>query len=351
VKFGLLYLTDYHPEVHGTYTTYYEQMLEQIVMAEALGFDGVWCAEHRIPRFAFGNPAVFMAAVARMTSRIRLGTAVSLLPLHNPVRLAEDYSMVDVLSGGRLDFGVGRGLYKYDYEMSGVDMAESRPRFDECLEVILKAWSQGVFTYQGRFFQYDTHSVTPRPVQTPHPPVYMACVMSPESYEWAGAHGHHILTAPFFFTRFEDQQTRLALYHRALEKAGVEPTQRDVVGAYHLYCGDSDAAVRAIAEPGLRTYQAFTKSADLLRGAVRDPSQYQAWQRFFENRDTITFEQMRATRAVIGTPDECAARITQLSQEYGLNYFMFEANYGGITHADVLCSLERFAREVIPRFR
>src|SRR5262249_12612711 len=79
-------------------------------------------AEHRIPRFAFGNPAVFMAAVARMTSRIRLGTAVSLLPLHNPVRLAEDYSMVDVLSGGRLDFGVGRGLYKYDYEMSGVDM-------------------------------------------------------------------------------------------------------------------------------------------------------------------------------------------------------------------------------------
>jgi alkanesulfonate monooxygenase SsuD/methylene tetrahydromethanopterin reductase-like flavin-dependent oxidoreductase (luciferase family) len=163
VKFGLLYLTDYHPEVHGTYTTYYEQMLEQIVTAETLGFDGVWFAEHRIPRFAFGNPAVFMAAVARMTSRIRLGTAVSLLPLHNPVRLAEDYSMVDVLSGGRLDFGVGRGLYKYDYEMSGVDMAESRPRFDECLEVILKAWSQEVFTHRGQFFQYDSHSVTPTP--------------------------------------------------------------------------------------------------------------------------------------------------------------------------------------------
>jgi alkanesulfonate monooxygenase SsuD/methylene tetrahydromethanopterin reductase-like flavin-dependent oxidoreductase (luciferase family) len=157
-------------------------------------------------------------------------------------------------------------------------------------------------------------------------------------------------TAPFFFTRFEDQQTRLVLYHRALEKAGVGPTQRDVVGAYHLYCGDSDTEVRAIAEPGLRTYQAFTKGADLLRGAVRDPSQYQAWQRFFENRDTITFEQMRATRAVIGTPDECAARITQLSREYGLNYFMFEANYGGIKHADVLHSLERFAHEVMPRF-
>src|SRR5262245_9362193 len=93
------------------------------------------------------------------------------------------------------------------------------------------------------FFSMIRNSVTPRPVQTPHPPVYMACVMSPESYEWAGVHGHRILTAPFFFTRFEDQQTRLALYHRALEKVGVEPTQRDVVGAYHLYCGDSDAEV------------------------------------------------------------------------------------------------------------
>ena len=80
MKFGLLYLTDYHPEVHGTYTTYYEQMLEQIVTAESLGFDGVWFAEHRIPRFAFGNPAVFMAAVARMTSRIRLGTGVDAPP-------------------------------------------------------------------------------------------------------------------------------------------------------------------------------------------------------------------------------------------------------------------------------
>jgi alkanesulfonate monooxygenase SsuD/methylene tetrahydromethanopterin reductase-like flavin-dependent oxidoreductase (luciferase family) len=351
MKFGLLYIPDYHPEAHGSFATYYDQMLEQIVTAEALGFDGAWFAEHRIPGFAFGNPAVFMAAAARLTRRIRLGTAVALLPLHNPVRLLEDYSMVDVLSGGRLDFGVGRGLYKYDYDLSSVDMHQSRPRFDECLAVILQAWQHEVFSHQGQFFQYDQHSITPRPVQQPHPPIYMACVMSPESYEWAGAHGHHILTAPFFFTRFEEQQTRLALYSRALETAGVDPASRDVVGAYHLYCGDSDAEVRRIAEPGLRTYQAFTKGADLLRGAQRDAEQYKAWQGFFANRETITFEQMRATRAVMGTPDECAARIGQLSREYGLNYFIFEINYGALPHGEVLRSLERFAREVMPRFR
>ena len=351
MKFGLLYITDYHPEVHGDYRTYYEQMIEQIVTAEALGFDGVWFAEHRIPDFAFGNPAVFMAAVARMTSRIRLGTAVSLLPLHNPVRILEDYNMLDVLSGGRLDFGVGRGLYKYDYDLSGIDMGESRPRFDECLEVILKAWTQEVFSHHGQFFHYEQHRVTPRPVQQPHPPIYVACVMSPESYEWAGAHAHHVLTAPFFFSRFEDQQARLSLYVRALEKAGVDPATRDITGAYHLYCGDSEAEVQAVAQPGLQTYQAFTKAADLLRGAERHQQQYQAWQGFFANRESITFEQMRATRAVMGTPDVCAARIRHLRQAYGLNYFMFEVNYGGVPHTKVVSSLERFAREVIPQFR
>jgi alkanesulfonate monooxygenase SsuD/methylene tetrahydromethanopterin reductase-like flavin-dependent oxidoreductase (luciferase family) len=101
----------------------------------------------------------------------------------------------------------------------------------------------------------------------------------------------------------------------------------------------------------LRTYQAFTKGADLLRGAQRDPEQYKAWQGFFANRDTITFEQMRATRAVMGTPDVCAERLRQLSQQYGLNYFIFEVNYGALPHSEVLHSLERFARKVMPRFR
>jgi alkanesulfonate monooxygenase SsuD/methylene tetrahydromethanopterin reductase-like flavin-dependent oxidoreductase (luciferase family) len=98
-------------------------------------------------------------------------------------------------------------------------------------------------------------------------------------------------------------------------------------------------------------YQAFTKEADLLRGAHRDAEQYKAWQGFFANRETITFEQMRATRAVMGTPEECAARLRQLRQEYGLNYFIFEVNYGALPHGEVLRSLERFAREVMPRFR
>jgi alkanesulfonate monooxygenase SsuD/methylene tetrahydromethanopterin reductase-like flavin-dependent oxidoreductase (luciferase family) len=274
-----------------------------------------------------------------------------LLPLHNPIRLVEDYNMVDVLSAGRLDFGVGRGLYKYDYDLSGVDMGQSRERFDECLEVIVKAWQQEVFSHYGKYFQYDHHAVTPRPVQQPHPPIYVACVMTPESYTWAGQNGHHLLTAPFFFSHFEDQQERLALYTEALRQAGIDPQERDIVGAYHLYCGDNADQVRAVAEPALRAYQSFTKGADLLRSAERDPVQYKAWQGFFENRATITFEQMRATRAVMGTADECVERLAQLREQYGLNTFIFEVNYGALPHAEVLRSLRRFAKEVMPQFR
>ena len=350
MKFGLLYIPDYHAELHGSYGTYYDEMITQVKEADQLGFDGAWFAEHRIPGFAWGNPAVWMASLARETSRIRLGSAVSLLPLHNPIRVVEDYSVVDVLSGGRLDLGVGRGLYQYDYDLSLVDMAESRPRFSEALSVIEAAWGSERFSHHGEFFDFEDHSVTPRPTQTPHPPIYLSAVMSPDSYLWAGSKGHHLLCAPFFFTDPAKQRDLLDLYRGALADAGHDASERDVVGAYHLYCGPDESAVQRAAKPALARYQAFTKAADMLRGAHRDESQYEAWKGFYDNRETITFEQMRETRAVMGTPAQCVERIGSLAEQYGLNSFIFEVNYGGMATADVLGSLEQFATEVIPQF-
>src|SRR6185437_8231557 len=129
MKFGLCYIPDYHAELSGTWQDWYEGMIAEVKLAEAVGFSNAWFAEHRVPGFAFGSPALFIAACARETSSIRLGCSISLLPLNNPVRMAEDYAMADVLSGGRLDFGVGRGLYKYDYDIANVPMSESRERF------------------------------------------------------------------------------------------------------------------------------------------------------------------------------------------------------------------------------
>ena len=116
MKFGILYNTDYHAEAHGPPARYYEQILQQIRLEEELGFHSVWFGEHHYQGYSFGAPPVMAMAAAARTERIRLGTGVSLLPLHHPIRLAEEYATLDVLSGGRLEYGVGRGFLRYPFD-------------------------------------------------------------------------------------------------------------------------------------------------------------------------------------------------------------------------------------------
>ena len=347
VKFGLCYIPDYHAELSGSWRDWYEGMIAEVRLAERLGLDGAWFAEHRVPGFAFGNPALFIAACARETSRIRLGASVSLLPLNNPVRIAEDYAMADVLSHGRLDFGVGRGLYKYDYDVSNVPMAESRERFDENLAIVRALWTEESVTVRGRWTSLENHTLGPRPVQSP-PPIWVAAIRTEASYAWAGANGFNLLVAPFFFPQAEDQVRLLDLYRDNLARHGHDPATRQVTAVYHMYCADSEADVAATADPALGRYQAFTKATDARRDAFRDPVSYKDWKGFFENRETITLEQMKASRAVIGRPQECLDRVAALTERFGLTYLAFEVNFGALPHPRVAESLERFAATVMP---
>ena len=349
MKFGLCYIPDYHAELSGSWVDWYEGMIAEVKLAERLGFHGVWFAEHRVPGFAFGSPALFIGACARETERIRLGSSVSLLPLNDPVRIAEDYAMADVLSRGRLDFGVGRGLYKYDYDVANVAMSESRERFDENLAIIRALWTEEQVSYRGRWTTLEGHSLGPRPVQRPCPPIWVAAVRTEETYAWAGAQGFDLLTAPFFFTDHRDQQRLLEVYRSNLRAHGHDPARKEVMAVYHMYCG-ADDEVAAIADPALRRYQAFTKATDLSRQAYRDPVAYKAWQGFFENRETITLEQMKASRAVVGRPEECIEKIAMLSERFGVTYLSFEVNFGALPHERVIESLERFATTVMPSF-
>jgi alkanesulfonate monooxygenase SsuD/methylene tetrahydromethanopterin reductase-like flavin-dependent oxidoreductase (luciferase family) len=124
VRFGILYNIDYQPRVHGSPSTYYEQILEQVELLEDLGYDAAWFGEHHYSGYSFGNPAMIALAAASRTKRLRLGTGVSLIPLHHPLRLAEEYAMLDVLSSGRLDYGVGRGFLSYAYDLFNVNLSE-----------------------------------------------------------------------------------------------------------------------------------------------------------------------------------------------------------------------------------
>jgi alkanesulfonate monooxygenase SsuD/methylene tetrahydromethanopterin reductase-like flavin-dependent oxidoreductase (luciferase family) len=325
-------------------------MIAEVKRAEQLGFHGAWFAEHRVPGFAFGSPAMFIAACARETCRIRLGCSVSLLPLNNPVRTAEDYAMADVLSHGRLDFGVGRGLYKYDYDIANVPMSESRDRFDENLAIIRTLWTQDNVTYRGRWTILEDHTLGPRPCQQPSPPIWVAAVRTEETYAWAGANGFDLLTAPFIFPDHRDQQRLLAVYRDNLIAHGHDPARKEVMAVYHLYCGDGEADIAAVADAALRRYQSFTKATDLRRQAYRDPIAYRDWKGFFENRETITLEQMKASRAVVGKPEECIEKVAMLSERFGVTYLCFEVNFGALPHAKVVESMERFATTVMRYF-
>ena len=146
-------------------------MFEQIIEVEKLGFDQAWVTEHHFGGYGgtLPHPPTFLAAAAQMTSRIRLGVAVAVLPLHNPLDLAESYAMADVISNGRIDFGIGKGSEPVEYRKFGASRDEATARFHESAEIIRQAWSDAPVNFHGEFYSYDNVNILPKPVQRPHP--------------------------------------------------------------------------------------------------------------------------------------------------------------------------------------
>lgn len=158
MKFSTLTIFDNYPNrLSRTPKQFYNEVLEQAVRAEEVNFDGVWFAEHHFSDFGINpSPAVLLAAVSQRTNRIRLGVGVSVLPLHNPIRVAEDYAMVDLLSNGRLDLGLGSGYAQKEFDGYNISLEDKTERFNESLEVLRKAWSGKIFSHQGNFFNTKT---------------------------------------------------------------------------------------------------------------------------------------------------------------------------------------------------
>src|SRR6516162_5898036 len=161
----------------------YRELIDEAVEADQLGFDTLWLAEvHFAPRFSLmPSPMILLAAIAQRTSRIRLGLAVNLVPLHHPMRLAEETAMLDVLSSGRVEFGAGRGAFPLNYRGFGVEMESSRDLFAEGIEFCRQAWINDSLTFRGKHFSVENISVIPKPVQKPHPPIRLAA-NSPDTF-------------------------------------------------------------------------------------------------------------------------------------------------------------------------
>src|SRR5499433_4227488 len=219
--------------------------LEQMEWTEELGFDQIWLTEHHFIDYGLAvDPATLACAAASRTRRVRIGLAAAILPFHHPLRLAEQMALVDIISGGRLDVGVGRGNRPAEFRGYRVPQEQSRDRFDEAVEIMQRAWTQERVTYDGRFFTVPGVSVIPKPVQRPHPPLYQVCV-SKDGIENTARRGWPMLNSVLFGPVTQLVASR-DTYVEALEKSG---RSRDEIASLvsrwgvsrQIYVADTDA--------------------------------------------------------------------------------------------------------------
>jgi natural product biosynthesis luciferase-like monooxygenase protein len=341
MKYGVLFLPTYVPEQDGSEADAYAKILEQVDHAEALGFESVWLTEHHFQYYGGLVPAppILLAAIAQRTRRLRLGMGVSLLPFHRPVRIAEDMAMVDILSGGRLEWGIGRAFLNWEYMNLGIPVEESRARFAECLEIVLKAWTRESFTHEGHFFQYRDLSVVPKPVQKPHPPVWFAASASEESFILAGQRGYNLMTIPHTHAA-DDIRRKIQLYRRTLAEAGHDPASRKVFARYYIYVADSTAEARRDIEPAFLQNSALSAKASAL-GRINPHD---------DVRLEKTYDQaVDEHRMLFGSVEDCVEHVRWVRDEIGVDYLGLSFWFGGLAQAKALRSMDAFMREVAPR--
>jgi len=350
MKFGLFYQLPCAPG--QSEVTRYQETLDQIAYADELGFDVAWLAElHFYRGFSImPTPLVVAAALAQRTKRIRLGIAVNLLPLHQPLRAAEEGATVDILSGGRLEFGVGRGAAALHFQGFAVSREESRERFEETLAIVEKAWTEERFSFTGRYYQIPETALVPRPVQKPHPPIRIAA-NSPETAEFAGRRGYPVFVASPInpIPKFYDH---VLAYQQAWRAAGHAGEKGDVAAALPVYTAESRAQARKETEESLSYYFHTVSELIHLGEKAQDEKSYQYLREVRERAAAITYEQVAETMGVFGTPDECIARITDVQHKAGMNHLICWFNPGGLVpHRQVMVAMKRFVMEVMPAVR
>jgi alkanesulfonate monooxygenase SsuD/methylene tetrahydromethanopterin reductase-like flavin-dependent oxidoreductase (luciferase family) len=326
----------------------FQEITEQAVLGEELGFDSMWLAEHHFSRYGLGSSSLVVASnIAARTSKIRLGTAVLVPTLHHPIRLAEDTATLDVISGGRLDVGYGRGAAGYEYTGYSLDHGESQQRFQEAITTIQGLWTTPEYSREGKYFSVHKANLVPMPLQKPHPPVYIAATRTLETLKFAVSTGHPLIVGVVL-----DTADGLDLCHRFAQmsrEAGMGVPLSRVPFFRYCYVAETEAQAREESRAGLD----WTLDVGQWRRAFHEGSEVH--HRLEDWRRTRTelppsYDYLVENRAVIGTPDQCIARIKSL-QEQGIEYFGCNFFMGNIEHRNVLKSMKLFASEVMPAFR
>lgn len=313
----------------------YREHLEQIRSADSIGFDAVWLTEHHFSSVPYvpdvdgeycisASPFAMACAVSQITENVRIGSAVKVLPLEHPLRIAEDAAMADILSGGRLDFGCGLGYRKYEFDGLGVPMEEKLDRFKEALEIILGVWTTEEFSYDGRFWKVPRLTMVPRPVQKPHPPVWIASrYTTRDVIDFALEKGYKLLAA---WQPADALRRSYEMVEEARAEMGIADGRMDFACIRHVFVAESDAEAK---REGSQAIEYYLKSTAKFR-PVGDHERGQM---------------------IFGGPETCIEKVRQLEEEAKINNLICWMNFGALPQEKVLRSIRLFAAEVMPEFR
>lgn len=321
----------------------YQRGVEITQAAEDLGFRNMWLAEHHFSTYGLlSRPLTYALHLANKTRHIRVGTAVIVVPLHHPLTIAEEIATVDLLSGGRLDVGLGRGYQRYEFERFGCDLGESRQRWEEAVDIILLALAGKTFTYDGKYFKIAETTIFPQPAQKPHPPIWVTA-QSPDSITTTVKRGFNLLTGGYGVSLDRLREFRAAFEARLAEYPPQQPIR---VGVQRpVYVADSDAEARTVAEQAkwnMRVTLSLRNNYERVENGRAMPVP------FANEPSTDDFLEMFS---VIGTPDTCIRQIRRVREVMPIDHFNCSFSFGDLKQDQILKSMRSFARDVMPAFR
>lgn len=358
MKLSLFYeLTTDDPDVPGAVQARFNEAIEQCVLADEVGFSGVWCVEHHfLPGYSsMSCPELFLAAVSQRTTKLRLGHAIMHLPykINNPIRAAERIATLDILSNGRVDFGGGRATSHEELDGFDVDPAVTQAQWAEALQIIPRMWMEDYFEYESDLIRIPRRRITPKPVQQPHPPMWVASTQ-PSSIQFAGEHGLGVLG---FGISDLNSDNYVAMYKNALKNAkpaGGVVNDRFAVLRIALCC-PTDAEALEIQEYNYRLFnqQIGSLFAPWLEGQAPPSYEYiiESFKQQMALGQTHTMQELvELGQACIGSPETCARAINGLI-ESGVDEVLLFMQGARTPHEKLLESIRLFASEVMPRLK
>ena len=347
MKFGIWSPTN--PRDGVSNVELYRQQIREVQIAEDCGFDHIWFYEHHVsPSGPMPSPNLMIAAAGAVTSRIRLGTMVNILPYRNPLIAAEEAAMLDTLTNGRLDWGIGRGLKPLEFEAFCVPQGRARDMFLEHIEIVRRVWADENFNFQGEFFQVNKQTpLSPSCVQKPHPPLYVSA-QSEDSLRWAAENDCYFAQIDALI----DEAARDQEFYRGIQvAAGRRPEPRLVI-TREIFVADTMEEARELAQPWLvRYWQLWHRYAQLTYEG-RMPEEYAKWRERAPMLSKMSFEELNERGLImIGTPEHVAGRVLAHAERLDLAALACVFKFGGMPFDLVTRSMRLFSEEVMPRVK